>query len=347
MRKLLTISLVSALMMTSCSQSDTHVPFYQYGTGSGGGTGSSLGMHTLRKGETLWSVAKAYNVDLRDMLDMNRFAAPFRTQAGQRIRIPAPANYKVRKGDTLYKVSRMFETTTTDIARLNQIKAPYKLAVGQSLRLPPKHSRPQQMIQMQAIMRTAAPATRPVGTAPVANGGSARIEREELQPIVSTVPAAPSEKTASPQYTPQPAVVQSSPEIVMPQLDPNGRVNFIKPVGGQIISRYGPKADGLHNDGINIKANKGDMVRAAEKGVVVYQGNQIEGYGNMILVRHAGGYLTAYAHLQKALVKKGEAVKRGQTIGTVGTTGNVSVPQLHFEIRKGRNAIDPATLLKL
>jgi murein DD-endopeptidase MepM/ murein hydrolase activator NlpD len=117
---------------------------------------------------------------------------------------------------------------------------------------------------------------------------------------------------------------------------------FLKPVGGQIISGYGGKADGLHNDGVNIKATRGDAVRAAEQGVVVYNGNQIEGYGNMVLIRHADGFMTAYAHMDKMLVKKGERVSRGQTIGTVGSTGHVSTPQLHFEIRKGKDAVNPA-----
>ncbi len=132
-------------------------------------------------------------------------------------------------------------------------------------------------------------------------------------------------------------------ESYIPEQD--GKISFIKPVSGKVISGFGPKADGLHNDGINIKAARGDAVRAAGSGVVVYSGKQLEGYGNMVLIRHANGYLTAYAHMDKMLIKNGSKVKRGQAIGTVGSTGNVKSPQLHFEIRKGRNAINPTSLL--
>lgn len=346
MRHALAFGLLASLMVTACSQPANNARYYQYGGVLN--AGSSLGLHTMRRGETLWTVAKAYNVDLRDMLDLNKLSAPYKTYAGERIKIPAPASYTVRRTDTLYKVSRMFETTTTELARLNNIQAPYKLAAGQNLRLPPRHA------QTAPTTTTVA-----VNNAPSYNNvprpsQSSAIEREELKP--SAVPASSNaplnaqvvreEKLVS---SPQPVIAQSNPETgsarILPQI-PNGPVNFIKPVAGPIISGYGPKEDGLHNDGINIKATAGDAVRAAEQGIVVYQGSQIEGYGNMILIRHANGYLTAYAHMSKTLVRKGDKVKRGQAIGTVGSSGNVKSPQLHFEIRKGRDAIDPKTLLR-
>lgn len=340
LKKILVFSVASALIMTSCSQSETRASFHQYGSGGSGG-GNSLGYHTLRQGETLWAVAKRYNVDLRDMLDLNQFSMPYKTYAGERIRIPAPATYKVRRSDTLYKVSRMFDTTTTDVARLNNIKAPYKLAAGQVLRLPSKYA------QSHNIIPSFVP--RPVTQHAIASVSSRKqnpkIEREELKsnlPASASVSVPPTTLAAQPEYAPQPSIVES-----MPELNTSGPIHFIKPVAGQIISGYGPKSDGLHNDGINIKAKQGDAVRAAEQGIVAYQGNQIEGYGNMILIRHANGYLTAYAHMSKTLVKKGDKVKRGQTIGTVGSSGNVTSSQLHFEIRKGRDAIDPKTLLSV
>jgi murein DD-endopeptidase MepM/ murein hydrolase activator NlpD len=118
-------------------------------------------------------------------------------------------------------------------------------------------------------------------------------------------------------------------------------------VRGRILSTFGPKADGLHNDGINIAARAGAPVIAAENGVVVYAGNELRGFGNLLLVRHADGWITAYAHLDKMLVKKGQKVTRGQAIGTVGTSGGVSQPQLHFEIRRGTQAVDPAKFLSV
>ena len=113
----------------------------------------------------------------------------------------------------------------------------------------------------------------------------------------------------------------------------------------QIISRFGPRRGGLHNDGINIAAPRGAPVFASENGVVAYAGNSIKGFGNLLLVRHSDGWTTAYAHIDKVLVRKGDTVKRGETIGTIGTSGKVNRPQLHFEIRKGSQAIDPMTEL--
>lgn len=329
MKSLVTISLAASLMVTACSQPATNARSYQYGGAST--AGSSLGLHTMRKGETLWTVAKSYHVDLRDMLDINGLSAPYKTKLGERIQIPAPAYYKVRQGDTLYKVSRMFDTTTTELTRLNQLKAPYALTAHQNLRLPPRH--PQSVSRFQTSQQTTTISYIPV--VKTAANTSAAIEREELQPVISA-PAAPLSRGNQEEESGRP-----SPAVL------TGNVNFMKPVAGKVISGYGPKADGLHNDGVNIKAAAGDAVRAAEQGIVAYQGNQIEGYGNMVLIRHANGYLTAYAHMAKTLVKKGDKVKRGQAIGTVGASGNVKSPQLHFEIRKGRDAIDPKTLLQI
>jgi len=124
-----------------------------------------------------------------------------------------------------------------------------------------------------------------------------------------------------------------------PQLSGNGQ--FMRPVSGRVISSFGPKDGGLHNDGINIKAARGTPVRAAENGVVVYAGDDLEGYGNLILVRHQGNKMTAYAHLDKMLAQKGATVQRGESIGTVGSTGAVDTPQLHFEIREGSTPLNP------
>jgi murein DD-endopeptidase MepM/ murein hydrolase activator NlpD len=321
-------------MVTACSQPATNARSYQYGGILS--AGSSLGLHSMRNGETLWTVAKAYNVDLRDMLDLNRLSAPYSVHVGQRIQIPAPANYTVKGSDTLYKVSRMFDTTTTDLARLNNIKAPYRLVTGQNLRLPPRNAQP------SIVAKAYAPSQQPFAT-PIP--ATTHIEREVLKPEQQA--SRQEVLVSSSKPTPLPP---GNPEIESARIEPQpmaGKVNFIKPVAGQVISGYGPKEDGLHNDGINIKAAKGDAVRAAEQGIVVYQGNQIGGYGNMVLIRHSNGYLTAYAHMAKILVHKGDKVKRGQSIGTVGSSGSVKSPQLHFEIRRGRDAIDPKTLIRI
>lgn len=125
-----------------------------------------------------------------------------------------------------------------------------------------------------------------------------------------------------------------------------GRSNeFLWPVSGHVISGYGPKQNGLHNDGINIAVSNGAPVRAAKAGIVTYAGNELKGYGNLLLIKHAGGYVTAYAHNQRLLVRRGDKVSQGDIIAEAGATGSVSTPQVHFEIRKGRSAINPTKYL--
>jgi murein DD-endopeptidase MepM/ murein hydrolase activator NlpD len=116
-------------------------------------------------------------------------------------------------------------------------------------------------------------------------------------------------------------------------------------VRGRVITGFGPKPTGQQNDGINIAVPEGTPVKASEDGVVAYAGNELKGYGNLVLVRHASGHVTAYAHASELLVKRGDNVKRGQTIAKSGQTGNVSSPQLHFEIRKGATPVDPMQFL--
>jgi murein DD-endopeptidase MepM/ murein hydrolase activator NlpD len=116
---------------------------------------------------------------------------------------------------------------------------------------------------------------------------------------------------------------------------------FSWPVQGKVISRFGGKAGGRYNDGINIRARSGAAIRAAENGVVAYSGNELPGFGNLLLIRHDGGWMTAYAHNQENFVAPGQRVKRGQLVARVGATGSVDDAQLHFEVRKGKRAVDP------
>jgi murein DD-endopeptidase MepM/ murein hydrolase activator NlpD len=124
-----------------------------------------------------------------------------------------------------------------------------------------------------------------------------------------------------------------------------GARGFIWPVHGHVVEGYGTSHNGTQNDGINIAARAGSPVYASASGEVVYVGNELRGYGNLVLIKHEGGYITAYAHNAAILVHKGDKVARGQTIARVGASGQVDGPQLHFEIRMGRNPVDPAQLL--
>jgi murein DD-endopeptidase MepM/ murein hydrolase activator NlpD len=125
----------------------------------------------------------------------------------------------------------------------------------------------------------------------------------------------------------------------------HGAGAFLWPVRGHVVATYGDKSDGSHNDGINIAAPRGTAVQAVDAGAVAYTGNELRGYGNLILVKHANGWISAYAHCDQVLVKRGDKVTRGQVIARVGSTGNVSEPQLHFELRRGQHAVDPREFL--
>ena len=146
------------------------------------------------------------------------------------------------------------------------------------------------------------------------------------------------------QIKPSPAPPKG-PDVSLSEPPPPRSGKFIWPLRGRVLSAFGAKGGGRFNDGINIAGKDGDSIKAAEAGIVAYAGNELRGYGNLLLVRHAGGWVSAYAHTQKILVAKGQTVRRGQTIAQVGRTGGVSTPQLHFELRRGPRAVDPLRYL--
>ena len=121
--------------------------------------------------------------------------------------------------------------------------------------------------------------------------------------------------------------------------------SFRWPLRGELLMGYGPQPGGQHNDGINIGAPVGTPILAAESGIVAYVGSDVDTLGNLVLIRHAGGWVTAYAHNDSVVVARGMRVARGDVIGLTGATGNVDRPQLHFEIRKETEAVDPIELL--
>jgi murein DD-endopeptidase MepM/ murein hydrolase activator NlpD len=120
---------------------------------------------------------------------------------------------------------------------------------------------------------------------------------------------------------------------------------FRWPVNGRVIAAFGPRPSGQQNDGINVSVPEGTPIKAAEDGVVAYAGNELKTYGNLVLIRHSNGYVTAYAHASEIMVKRDDTVKRGQIIAKSGQTGTVNAPQVHFEIRKGSTPVDPAPFL--
>ncbi len=140
------------------------------------------------------------------------------------------------------------------------------------------------------------------------------------------------------------APAQSTPILQTAQYD-SSQQQFAWPISGRVISDFGTSQSGERNDGINIAATFGEPIRAAASGSVTYAGNELKGYGNLVLIRHDDGYVTAYAHAQSILVNRGDRVLKGQVIGYAGDTGDVTSPQLHFEIRRGVQPVNPRLLM--
>jgi murein DD-endopeptidase MepM/ murein hydrolase activator NlpD len=201
-------------------------------------------------------------------------------------------------------------------------------------------------------------ATAPVAAyAKLAEPAPAVVAREEAPPpqlaireeaLLAPVPAAkpePAKPTAVESPAPPPPKPEQTAALPPPMPAPPGARSFLWPVHGRVIAAYGSGAGGTHNDGMNIAASEGSTVVAAAAGTVAYAGNELRGYGNLVLVKHADGWMTAYAHNSVLLVKRGDKVRRGQAIARVGATGAVGEPQLHFEVRRGARALDPAEYL--
>lgn len=174
--------------------------------------------------------------------------------------------------------------------------------------------------------------------------------KQETVAVVSptkVAPVVPAPKSV--QSEQQVAVVSppASASVAVPEkpTDGGGAPSFRWPARGRVISGAGAMTNGQQNDGINLALPEGTPVHAAEDGVVAYAGSELKGYGNLVLIRHSNGFVTAYAHASEIMVKRGDQVRRGQVIAKSGQTGNVSSPQLHFEIRKGSTPVDPTQYL--
>ena len=266
------------------------------------------GTVTVGPGETLFAISRRTGVELRDIVLANNLEPPYALRSGQKLTIPAARYHIVRAGENGYSISRAYGTDLTTLARLNNLEPPYAVQVGQRLRLPASPSLPNGSKKPTAVASTS---PRPTAA----------------KPATQQAAASAAASTAKAQK-PAPAAAAFSG-------------TFSWPLNGRILSRFGPKQGGLHNDGINIAATKGATVRAAASGVVAYAGDGLKGFGWLILIKHSDGWVTAYAHNEAVLVQRGDTVRGGEPIARAGATGSVDRPQLHFEIRNGRRAVDP------
>jgi murein DD-endopeptidase MepM/ murein hydrolase activator NlpD len=309
----------------------------------------------VRQGDTIYTIAQANNVPVRALIEANNLAPPYQLQPGRVLTLPGQDSYTVVAGDTLYGISRRHGVDMSSLARLNKLAPPYTIRTGQKLILPspvapqavarppasPREPpKPAEAPRSGVTVETLPPASQPQPPAPAATP----VEKTEPPADESAAPASATAPAAT--LPRQPTTPAAAPPVAaVPEPPPRAGRGFLWPVTGTILSDFGAKGGGLHNDGINIAAARGTPVRAADAGVVAYAGNELRGFGNLLLIKHADGWITAYAHSERLLVKRGDTVRRGQSIAHVGATGNVSAPQLHFEIRRGSQAVDPRRYL--
>jgi murein DD-endopeptidase MepM/ murein hydrolase activator NlpD len=296
---------------------------------------------TVGYSETVEQIARKYGVPASAILQTNGIGDPSMVKPGQRLVIPryvtssAPQQapkaqaahvqvsenvHVVGPGESLIGIARHNGVMLAALAKANNIQPYAKISMGDRLTIPVGHaSAPRQAQYTTPAPQVAQPRTFPIDNVASLPAQNARVATTQSQ-----------EKTAS-------IVATTEPAGAMP--------SFRWPVKGRVIAGFGPKTGGAQNDGINLAVPEGTPVKATDDGVVAYAGNELKGYGNLVLIRHANGFVSAYAHASELLVKRGDTIKRGQVIAHAGQTGNVTSPQLHFEIRKGSTPVDPAQYL--
>ena len=283
---------------------------------------------TVGEGDSVHRIARQHGVAARDIIALNGLSEPYWLLVGQRIRIPLAAAHAAHRGEppveeTWPAARNGTRVTTTEIAAPApevQITAAEPLAPAPDAGVTEK---------VTAAAAPTAPADPPVfgdGPAPVPPEAPAHREAR-ADPAPSSISALARQADAA--------------GVPLPPT----RNTFLWPAEGRVISGFGSKPGGMHNDGINIAVPMGTAVRAAQNGVVAYAGNELRGYGNLVLIRHEDGWMTAYAHNDSLLVGKGDVVERGQVISRSGKSGRVSRPQAHFEIRRNGEPQDPLRLL--
>ena len=305
----------------------------------------------VEQGMTLYSISKANGLTVAQLAAANGIAPPYTVSTGRVLRIPGIAQARAPKpsfasqeefasdepikkasggrhtvagGETLFSLGRKYGVSPYAIADLNGLPHNQALSVGQSLRLPGGSAK-SIVSKVPAVEESEQIASNDDSAETDDTQQNLALKKPVLDGEVPVVEAAPQ----------QPVQADAAPAL--------GGMRW--PVKGKIISEYGAKPNGLKNEGINIAVPEGTGVRAAESGVVAYAGNELKGYGNLVLIRHEGGWVTAYAHAKELFVKRGDIVRRGDVIAKAGQTGSVSSPQLHFEVRKGATAMDPLKFL--
>jgi len=345
--------LVAALWLSACTMS--RPPAYDLPAAEGLYPGEEI---TVGANENLYVIAQRHNVRLRDLIVVNKLTPPYRVKAGQSIYLPtrdgdtaptpkaAPLEY-IDKGDMGPKVSH--SGTGTDSVTSISLDAPTPIPQGEPkktttttmvLTSPPPTANSVQTPPPAPDAPTT-PATTTAGTfsTQTKTRAATDVPEVDISDLQKELSAETAREQAAPGATAEQPTTSSAASF-------DGAPAFVWPVRGTIISAFGPKGKGRDNDGINIAAPKASPVKAAGSGTVAYAGNEMKGFGNLVLIRHPGGWVTAYAHLERIMVMRDATVREGDMIGTIGTTGDVGSPQLHFEARRDGKPVDPELVLK-
>jgi len=310
----------------------------------------------VQQGDTLYGIAKRHGVSIGALIELNGLTNGSTIKPGQQLVLPAGASpartvaepvapertpiaryapasppaaqlspgwggrHTLRPGESLYGIARQHGVSLAGLQRVNGITEPTRVRAGTVLSVP---GNAEPALERERDPPPAAPRVTQgtIGLPPPA------------QPRIINAP--PGERSAAlgdraTDATPPPAAVE-----------PTATSRFRWPARGRVIAAFGKRPDGTHNDGINIAVPQGTDVHAAESGRVAYAGSELKGYGNLVLIRHDNGWVSAYAHADQILVKRDDVVRRGQVIARAGKTGTVDQPQLHFELRQGAKPVDP------
>jgi murein DD-endopeptidase MepM/ murein hydrolase activator NlpD len=311
----------------------------------------------VSRGDTLYKIARENNMTVDELAKLNDLTEPYALSVGQKLKLAKAAaqtvpentddvlivgkpvatvqtttrvalrEVTVETGDTLYSLSRRYSVPVNDLAVMNNLSAPFALSVGQKLKVPDLNEAP-----VAKVVTVKSEVVSP--------------KSESEKPEQVTKKTEQDNKVATVKSAAEPKKISSDPSKKLPKISARSSSQFSWPVRGKILSAYGAKSSGLFNDGINIGASRGTAVKAAENGVVAYAGNEVKGMGNLIIIQHSDGWMTVYAHMDSMVVRRGNKVSVGQKIGTVGETGKVDSPQLHFEVRKGTKAYNPSNYLR-
>lgn len=296
---------------------------------------------SVKKGDNLYKVAKRYDVPLRDLIEVNRLQPPYQLHQGQLLILPKKRIHVVRRHETLTSIARQRGVDVHSLVQMNNLTFPYTIHENQRLKLsypslavpekkaPKKPEKSEPLLPVTPKIKVI-PKVEPLLPAKVSSYQDMRFQEPPMKP-----------RNARPKKNISPPRIASKKELSLAPI-----AKFEWPVRGKILTKYGKKTGGLRNDGVNIAGKKGAPIKAAEHGQVVYVGNALKGYGNLILIKHREGWITTYAHADRTFVTKGTTVKKGQKIATVGVTGNVKTTQLHFEIRKKTRTVDPLSYLQ-